>query len=302
MTSKRSDKPPPGAAPTSLGSIRVDVTGKIGSHGPPVKTGLQTLDNLLAGGLRLGDFLGIAGPSGIGKTALALHLAYLAARTKTASVFVSATLDETEIVARLAARALFRERPEAKVSYGSIWSGQAFQSPATRSAASAAVETVAKKVGPLLYVKKLDPFASTTALRHAVAALWARHERVVMIVDGLDAFHAAGTGTGLEPAQLNAEHATRLVHVGYELRQIAAEGCAVVATLGTRDAELVAPAMTLAAELRAVESGAARLAEHLLLLGTRPLELVVKKNRAGPTGIVPLRFIAGAATFEERAP
>jgi replicative DNA helicase len=37
-------------------------------------------------------------------------------------------------------------------------------------------------------------------------------------------------------------------------------------------------------------------------LGARPVELVVIKNRVGPTGIVPLSFVPGAATFEERGP
>ncbi len=66
--------------------------------------------------------------------------------------------------------------------------------------------------------------------------------------------------------------------------------------------ELVAPAATISAELRGVDTSGSPLNERQLTLGARPVELVVKKNHTGPTGIVPLRFVAGAATFEERAP
>ena len=71
----------------------------------------------------------------------------MAARTKAAVLFTSASLDETEMMARLAARALHREHPDSRTPYGAIWSGQAWQDEATRRPVGAAVETVVKKVG-----------------------------------------------------------------------------------------------------------------------------------------------------------
>ena len=63
-----------------------------------------------------------------------------------------------------------------------------------------------------------------------------------------------------------------------------------------------ASAATVGCELRSVAGGITPVAERLLALGARPVELDVYKNRLGPTGLVPLRFVAGAGVFEERAP
>ena len=93
-----------------------------------------------------------------------------------------------------------------------------------------------------------------------------------------------------------------MIQVAFELRRIAEGGCAVLVTSQARHADLVAPAATMSADLRNVEGSASPLNERQLALGARPVELMVRKNHTGPTGIVPLRFIAGAATFEERAP
>jgi hypothetical protein len=217
-------------------------------------------------------------------------------------VFVSPVLDETEVMARLAARALHRDHPDSRTSYGAIWSGQAWQDDATHAQVSAAVDTVVKKVGTAFHVWRAQPFESSAELALTASQLWSRHEKVVMVVDGLEAFSASAGGDTERAASANASIENRVSQVAHELRRIAEGGAAIVVTLQARHAELVAPAATLASELRAIESSGVPMAERALALGARPVELVVKKNHVGPTGIVPLRFIAGAATFEERAP
>lgn len=300
MSSKR-DRPPSSGAPVSLNSIQVDVTTRLGVLTPATPVGLQTLDRMLAGGLRTGTLMSISGAAGVGKTAFALLLSYMAARARAAVVFTSVALDETEIMARLAARALHREYPDVQIPYGAVWSGQAWQDEMTRRPVGEAVETVTKKVGSHLHLHRAKPFESTSNLAQLVSHLWGRHDRVVLVVDGIEAF-CVGGGEGKRAAVVNGNYDARVAQVAYELRQLANEGCAVVATVQSRSAPLVTPAATLAAEVRAVEGAPTAMPERLLALGARPVDLAVVKNAVGPTGIVPLRFIAGAALFEERAP
>jgi ABC-type cobalamin transport system ATPase subunit len=281
--------------------MQVDVTTRLGALTPASPTGLPILDRMLGGGLRTGMMLGLLGPAGIGKTALSLTLAYMAARSKAAVIFASATLDETEVVARLAARALHREEPDSTTTYGEIWSGEAW-SGATRNLVTLAVDTVAKKVGSHLHLHKADPYESTQVLRRAAGELWDRHERVVLVVDGLEAFSAHCAGDLERTRSANSGMQSRMAAVAFELRRLAERGCAVIVSSGSAFADSVSPALSFYAEMRALESSGVPLSERAVSLGARPIDLVVKKNSVGRTGIVPLRFIAGAATFEERAP
>jgi replicative DNA helicase len=282
--------------------MQVDVTSRMGALHPATATGLPLLDRLLAGGLRTGTLFSISGPTGIGKTAFSLLIAYMTARARAGTLFVSPVLDETEVLSRLAARALHREYPDSETTYGAIWNGQAWQDSSMHTLVSASVDTVVKKVGQNFHVFRPEPFDTTAVIAKAASALWARHERVVVVVDGVDALSAAVGGDTDRAAAANSSLESRLLEVAYELRRITEGGCAMVITVPARFGELVAPAVTLAGELRNVENAPVPLLGRALALGARPVDLVIKKNHVGPTGIVPLRFIAGAATFEERAP
>jgi hypothetical protein len=288
------------SAPVALTSMQVDVTTRMGALTPATPTGLPILDRLLAGGLRTGTMMALTGSPGSGRTAFALLLAYMAARTRAAVMFTSVSLDETEVIARLAARALHREYPDLKTPYGAIWNGQAWQDDATRKPLTTAIETVVKKVGSHLHLYRAEPFETTGRLAERTSQLWARHDRVIVVVDDIEAF-AAGLN-GAPATEANSSLDNRIAQVAFELRRICDEGCSVVATVLERNAALVAPAVTLAAELRAKETALEQLPERLLALGARPVDLVITKNRLGPTGIVPLRFVPGAGLFEERGP
>lgn len=282
--------------------MQVDVTGRMGALHPATATGLPILDRMLAGGIRRGALISVAGAPGVGKTAFGLLIAYMAARARAGAVFVSPVLDETEVVARLAARALHRDHPDSRVSYGALWTGQAWQDERSHAAVTAAVEIVVKKVGSMFHVLKCEPFDSTASIKEAAAHLWGRHDRVVLVVDGIEALSASAGGDPARAAAANAGIESRVSQVALELRRIAEGGCAVLVTTQSAHADLVAPAATMSAELRNVDGSPSPMTERQLALGARPVELVIRKNHIGPTGIVPLRFIAGAATFEERAP
>jgi predicted ATP-dependent serine protease len=272
--------------------MQVDVTTRLGALSAATATGFPSLDRMLRGGLRTGTVVAIAGAPGVGRTALALLIGYMAARAKAGVVFASASLDATEIVARLAARALEREYPDAHTPYGMIWSGQAWQDATTHRALADAVETVVKKVGAQLHLYRAAGLESTNSLAQCAAHQWSRSERAVLVVDDIEAFSAEGVGQMAHAAAANASMEGRVTHVAYDLQRIAAQGCSVIFTTLSRHAELVAPAATLAAELRLAPDAASEPEE-------RSMELSVYKNRVGETGIVPLRFVPGAGLFEE---
>jgi replicative DNA helicase len=275
--------------------MQVDVTTRLGAIAPATPTGFASLDRLLNGGLRTGTVVAISGRPGVGRTALALLMAYIAARSRAGVVFASASLDPTEIMARLASRALHREYANADTPYGEIWSGKAWNDDHTRRPVADAVETVIKKVGAQLHLFRASSPESTLSLSDCAAQQWSRHDRVVLVVDDIEAFCPAGDGSA---RALAATLEDRVSQVAYELKRIADQGCAVIVTGLSRHADLVAPAATLAAELRLPEGAGSGLAERVQ--GPRPVELVVTKNRLGPTGVIPLRFAPGAAAFDER--
>jgi predicted ATP-dependent serine protease len=100
--------PKSGSMGVALTSIQVDVITRLGAHAPATATGSPSLDRMLHGGLRSGPVLAIAGALGVGRTALALLIGYMAARAKAGVVFARASLDAKEVMARLAARHFVR--------------------------------------------------------------------------------------------------------------------------------------------------------------------------------------------------
>jgi hypothetical protein len=297
VPSKRPKKPTD--APRSLASVHVDVTTRLGAVAPTTTTGVFALDALLGGGLRSGMHLVISGGPGVGKTAFGLMLAYMAARTRAAVLFTSVGLDETEIVARLTARALHREYQNVgAATYGTIWSGVAMQDQGLRQAIAVCSNTVTKKVGEHLHLHTADPMQDVATLADHAAFLWTRNERVVLVVDGAEGYSATTVAGSTAASSLDA----RLLSVGYELSRLAGQGCTVVTTCSADAASIVMPAATVAAELRAPREPSARGTKKRQHLGVRAVDLVVAKNRLGPTPTVPLSYVAAASVFEERQP
>lgn len=277
-------------APRSLANVHVDVTTRLGAVAPATTTGLPTLDELLGGGLRSGMHFLLCGAPGVGKTAFAVMLAYIAARARASVLLTSVGLDDTEMVARLTARTLHREYHNVDATYGTIYTGVAMQDPNLRGPISGCLESVVKKVGDNLHFYAAQPMEDIGFLADHAALLWAKNERVVVVVDGVEAFSAAGAGPAVS-------FDARMSCVAHELSRIAGQGCAVIATCNLATAPMVEPAATVMAELSAPPLQAASSS----LTGARPAELHVVKNRLGPSAIVPLTFLAAASVFEERA-
>ena len=283
--------------------MQVDLTTQLGSVSPTITTGLRALDELLGGGLRPGMLIAVSGAPGVGKTALALMLAYMAARTKAGVLFTSAVLDDTEVLARLTARALHREYQNVDATYGSIWTGEAMQNAALQGPINACIDGVANKVGAHLHLHSARPMESTAMLSAKAALLSARHDRVVAVVDGIEGFAASGDGSTRKAELANSSYEGRICQASYELAKLAAGGCSVIVTSQAGTAPLVVPAATVAGELRIVNDpvGRRRVREPIAL-ATRPVDLVVSKNRLGRTGTLPLSYFAAGSVFEERPP
>lgn len=288
-----------GTAAVSLSAMQVDITTHLGAVGPATSTGFPGLDQLLGGGLRGGTLVLVSGAMGSGRTAAALSLGYLAARARAGVVIAGAAVDPTEIVARLAARALHREDPDARTSYGEIWTGQAWGDDASRRPVADAIDTVMKKVGAQLHLLRGMGLCSTQILVESATQQFARSERVVLVVDDVEGFVPAGDGSSARGALVNGSFESRLTQVGYELRRIAEQGACVVATVLSRNLPLLSPAATVAIELFSDRDPASDQDPRLRQLGARKLRLCVSKNRLGNTGEVALSFLPGAATLEE---
>jgi RecA/RadA recombinase len=273
--------------------MQVDLTTRLGAQLPATPTGLRTLDRVLHGGFRAGSMVYVTGGAGSGKTGLGLYFAYMSARAGAAAMFVSASMDETEIMARLVARALYREWPGSNTTYGSIWSGVAWQDDARRGPLGQAVQAVVSKVGSHMYLYRAAPFEDTVSLAEAVSGLWARHERVVLVVDDMEVLSAGCAGDTGAAAVVNSDYANRMSQVAYELARIAEQGCAVVATLQSEDEQWVRPAATvglsLARDPRAPEGD----------LVEERVRLTVTKNRLGPAESTTLALVRGAAIVDE---
>ncbi|HEY3499806.1 MAG TPA: hypothetical protein VGK73_34175 [Polyangiaceae bacterium] len=256
------------------------MTNRLGAPAKLTPTGFRGLDALLAGGLRPGMVLGLSGSPGSGRTSLALMLAYMAARTQAGVCFSGRGIDDTEVLARFAARALRRTYPASEVTYADIWSGATQGAEtAVRRALSTAVDTVVEKVGAHFYFARLAAGESLRDVAERSTQLWARYDRVVLVLDDLEGLVTAG-------ASLDAQ----LVALAYELKEIADHGCAVVFSVLERHAELVAPAATAMVGIR----GETRTAGEAGLV-----ELRVTKNRLGPTGSIDLKVLFAASEFKD---
>jgi hypothetical protein len=120
-----------------------------------------------------------------------------------------------------------------------------------------------------------------------------------LVVDDLEAFSASAEADRAFVALANQGLESRVSQAAYDLRQISEQGCAVVTTVLSRHAELVASPATLATEIRTLPESSPRAQTDPL--GTRPVELSITKNRFGPSGTILLDFVPGAGIFEERA-
>lgn len=95
--------------PKSVGELAVDLIDRIndlaeGQKQPGIRTRIPTLDSLLGGGFKPGKQIVLAARPSVGKSALAMELAYAVAAQHHGSAFLSQEMESSELVDRLTAR------------------------------------------------------------------------------------------------------------------------------------------------------------------------------------------------------
>jgi hypothetical protein len=235
-----------------------------------VPTGLWPLDALLAGGLRAGDLLALAGVAGGGKSTLAGQLALDAAAHGARVVYASVEMPPTEVVARWLALLAFRAAdPEGRdwalgasdILYGRAWRGDGLAHAPLHHQVLGRLEqarAVLARLDPWLSVHQVPPGATVEDLHGLVAAARARGPRAagprptVLVVDPLQRLFASARGgrTGRAVEALNASEQERVGAVAQELKYLAdTEALAVVFTSDTTKGAALS-AMSSAGSLR----------------------------------------------------
>lgn len=249
-----------------------------------VPTGFDGIDQYLAGGLRRGDLVLLAGDVGSGKSALALGMALRAARAGHDVAFMSGETTPDRLLERIAAI-------EGRFAIGDLRRGRLDEE--TRLRASMVLSELRDSLPAFSFIASPSPKALAEELRRSLDLEFA-------VVDGL-----AALLPGTRPrAQELAAALTLLKRVAVEL------GIAMVVThtpaAALADRSNRRPTLE---DLGAIS--AAREVPDLILgiyreqLYDLPIasggetELLVLKNRNGPTGYVDLYFFRQWMRFED---
>lgn len=192
-----------------------------------VRTGLLGLDQTLGGGLRAGDLMALAGPTGQGKTGFLLHIARHATKDGARVIYFSCEIDEAESAARLAALERYH-LPDATdaVGFGDILDGK--PSDAVTGQAIDLVEAASE----FLYIEQIPDGGTVDDVRAKAEALRESYpnDPLVVIVDPLQRLFVGegGARSGVVARSINANETDRVGHVGLALKRVALDARAAV--------------------------------------------------------------------------
>lgn len=230
------------------------------SNAPPVSTGLAQLDAVMAGGLRAGDVIAVAGSAKGGKSAFAGGIAYAAAKWRGSNerravvVYASVEMPAYEVNARWVAAEAYRLRGEAlknkrkqevaghvsftEVIYGGAWRGEGVSlthQTDVRERLTAARDEVTKHDN--LTVTRLPPGSTAHTLRELVLDRRQREQKppalTVLVIDPIQRFYAAEQGAlaGRTLDAANSNETERMSIVSQQVKELADElGLAVLFT------------------------------------------------------------------------
>lgn len=224
---------------------------------PYAPTWIAGLDQMLSGGLRAGNVIGIAGAAKAGKSALAGQILYDATSPQVIGIYASVEMPRAEVWARFITLEAFRlalgdndgRGPEGPLlTFADVYHGTAYR---RGRAADARTEDVARLARlneassraasrSNLYVESIAPGSTPTHLRTLVRrardAWWAAHpgtERplCVLVIDPIQRLFAAPSGslTGAALERINADEVARMGQVAQQLKVLAdSDGVAIV--------------------------------------------------------------------------
>lgn len=272
----------------ALGALidRIDAARDAGASADTLATGFASVDRMLGGGLRPQDLVVLAGDVGSGKSALALAVALRAAQAGVPTLLLSGEMSPDRLLERAVAL-------EARASIDDLRQGRL--DDATRSAVGAAA----------IRLRGL-PLAFRPLFGHGFDEVRGALEMLppprLVIVDSLQQ---------VAPPRPVARADDRIAHATRALKALALDrGLALLAT-----AHVPRIAATRADPRPALDDlpGRGAVPQHAdVVLGLyreemyRPgygvegaTELLVRKNRNGPTGFVDLYFYARWLRFED---
>jgi replicative DNA helicase len=242
-----------------------------------VPTGFASLDKVLAGGMRRRDLVVLAGDVGSGKSALALGIAIRAASAGVATLYFSGEMSPDRVMERALAL-------EAKASIDDLRQGRL--GDATRAAVGAAA--VRLRDIPLV----IKPLLGAD-FEEVVTALDIVPRRQLLVVDSLQLAAAPRASARLEERVALAVRALKALAVERDLAVLA------VSQLSHHRGKRPDPRPTLddLGALGAIKQNADAILSIYREEMYRPgqgvegaTELIVAKNRNGPTGFVDLYF------------
>jgi replicative DNA helicase len=263
-----------------------------------VRTGFYQLDDM-TGGLRPGELVIVAGRPSMGKTTFALNVAMNAAIQdgRRVAVFSLEMTAENIVTNMLCAQARFE--------------GQKIRQHGGRFLSADDQRRLADAAGPLfdapIFVDD-TPSLTPTILRSKCRRLKSKHGLDLVLVDYLQLMEAMGAVTSVESRQQEISYISR------SLKGLARELEVPVIAMSqlNREVEKRDKARPKLSDLR--ESGAIEQDADVICLLYRPhyytrdetdlrrAEVIVAKQRNGPTGSVHLHFFAEHMRFDNPAP
>ena len=250
-----------------------------------VPTGFRQLDDL-TGGMRPGALWIVGARPSCGKTAFALNVAaHVAKREEQTALFVSLEMSAVEISERLLAS-------EGKVNSQSIRSGTISRDDQRR------LVEVSHDLADIPLI--VDDAPALTVLQ--IAATARRHKRQgdlrLVVVDYL---------TLISPADSRAPRQEQVATISRQLKGLARDVEVPVLCLAqlNRQADGQAPRLSHLRESGAIEQDADLVAflhkptpaTDTIAGDSGPVELIVAKQRSGPTGVVPLLWLPRYVRF-----
>lgn len=218
-----------------------------------ISTGIQRLDQLLGGGIRPGDMVGVVGAAGGGKSAFVGQLALDAAQRGAVVMYASVEMPAAELVSRWLSLELFRSAQRTgedwavgyrDVMYGKAWRGEGI--PAAHKSDVHGRLTLAghqlARVGTRLFVQQIEPGSTVDDLRaHMTMAreLGGIERPLVLVVDPLQRLFASERSgrRGRAADAVNSSETERVGTVAQELKFLAdTENVSVLFTSDTTKA------------------------------------------------------------------
>jgi replicative DNA helicase len=266
-----------------------------------IPTGFHDLDRLTAG-LQNGDLIIVAGRPGMGKTALALNMATNAAlQTGLGVAIFSLEMSKEQLVLRMLCS-------EARVNYQDVRSGHLRERDFARLATAAGgLHQASIYIDDSAALSVLELRAKARRLRHEAAASGSGSGLGLIVVDYLQLMRGSGRTDSRE--QEISEISRSLKALAKDL----AVPVVALSQLNRRVEEKGADRRPVMANLR--ESGAIEQDADLILFvyreaaynkelapeEERDAELIIGKQRNGPTGTVHATFLKEFMRFEDRA-